>query len=174
MTGVQTCALPIYWATEGHYGGAAMKGINSDVIRFIRNHQKDSFVLNWPSYHGAADNPLLGGFDLGGFEGWGSNNNFDQYISKTFAVNLPTKFLQHYKVYRWENYEGDTSPVGNHEKQITLKSDDGAETVVVTRNETQRSDGYVERTITLNGRKVLEDVKYLLPWTDEEIGRAHV
>ncbi len=159
-----------HWATEGHYGGAAMKGINSDVIRFIRNHQKDSFVLNWPSYHGAADNPLLGGFDLGGFEGWGSNNNFDQYISKTFAVNLPTKFLQHYKVYRWENYEGDTSPVGNHEKQITLKSDDGAETVVVTRNETQRSDGYVERTITLNGRKVLEDVKYLLPWTDEETG----
>ncbi len=159
-----------HWATEGHYGGAAMKGINSDVIRFIRNHQKDSFVLNWPSYHGAADNPLLGGFDLGGFEGWGSNNNFDSYITKTFAINLPTKFLQHYKVYKWENYEGDTSPTGNHEKQITLKSDDGAETVVVTRNEAQRQDDYVERTITLNGRKILDDVKYLLPWTDSDNG----
>ena len=156
-----------HWATEGHYGGAGSKGLNSDVIRFIRNHQKDSFVLNWPSYHGTADNPLLGGYDLGGFEGWGSNNNFDQYITKTFAINLPTKFLQHYMVYKWENYEGQTSPVGNHEKQITLKNEAG-DTVVVTRNEEQRNDDYVERTITLNGKKVLDDVTYLLPWTDSD------
>ena len=158
-----------HWATEGHYGGAAMKGLNSDVIRFIRNHQKDSFVLNWPSYNGAADNPLLGGYDLSGFEGWGgSNDSFDTYMTKTYAINLPTKFLQHYLVYKWENYEEGQSPVGNHEKQITLKSADGNDTVVVTRNETKRSDDYVERTITLNGKKVLDDVKYLLPWTDSE------
>ena len=31
----------------------------------------------------------------------------------------------------------------------------------------QRSDSYIERTITLNGKEVLNDVKYLLPWTDE-------
>ena len=83
------------------------------MIRFIRNHQKDSFVLNYPSYGGTADNPLLGGFDLGGFEGWGgSNDSFNDYIIKTFLVNLPTKFLQHYKVYKWENYEDGGSPVG--------------------------------------------------------------
>lgn len=184
-----------HWATEGSYGGATGKGFNSDVMRFIRNHQRDSYVLNWPAYGGTADNPLLGGFDLAGFEGWGSNNNFDEYITKTFAINLPTKFLQHYKVYNWENYPDDkdgntTSPTGNHEKQITLRSDadenGNYDTVVVTRKpkeeqrpavdsadipEEDRLDtdyNFVERTITLNGRKVLDDVEYLLPWYDEE------
>lgn len=156
-----------HWATEGHYGGATMKGLNSDVIRFIRNHQKDSFVLNYPEYEGAADNPLLGGFALTGFEGWGgSNDSFNTYMTGTFAENLPTKFLQHYQVYKWENYEEGESPVGNHEKQITLKN--GDDTVVVTRKEEQRSDNYIERIITLNGKKVLDDVTYLLPWTDSE------
>ncbi len=176
-----------HWATEGSYGGASGKGFNSDVMRFIRNHQKDSFILNWPAYGGAADNPLLGGYDLAGFEGWGSNNNFDEYITRTFAINLPTKFLQHYKVYKWENYPENengmtTSPVGNHEKQITLRSDadenGNYDTVVVTRNEEQRpavnsnqfgtNYNFVERTITLNGKTVLNDVEYLLPWYDEE------
>lgn len=156
-----------HWATEGHYGGSTMKGLNSDVIRFIRNHQKDSFVLNYPSYGGTADNPLLGGFALTGFEGWGgSNDSFNTYMTGTFAENLPTKFLQHYLVYKWENYEEGESPVGNHEKEITLKN--GDDTVVVTRKEEQRSDNYIERTITLNGKKVLDDVTYLLPWTDSE------
>ena len=155
-----------HWATEGSYGGSTGKGINSDVIRFIRNHQKDSFILNWPSYGGTADNPLLGGYDLSGFEGWGSNNNFNDYMTRTFAVNLPTKFLQHYEVYKWENYEDGQSPTGNHEKEITLKH--GDDTVVVTRNTAQRRDNYVERTITLNGKKVLDDVTYLIPWTDSE------
>ena len=157
-----------HWATEGHYGGSTMKGLNSDIIRFIRNHQKDSFVLNYPEFKGTADNPLLGGYTLNGFEGWGSNNNFDKYMTATFAENLPTKFLQHYLVYKWENYGKGESPVGNHEKEITLKSADGKDTVVVTRNKTQRNDTYIERTITLNGKKVLDDVKYLLPWTDAE------
>ncbi len=157
-----------HWATEGHYGGSTMKGVNSDIVRFIRNHQKDSFVLNYPEFKGTADNPLLGGYTLSGFEGWGSNNNFDTYMTATFAENLPTKFLQHYLVYRWENYGKGESPVGNHEKEITLKSADGKDTVVVTRNETQRNDTYIERTITLNGKKVLDDVKYLIPWTDAE------
>lgn len=166
-----------HWATEGHYGGSGMKGLNSDVIRFIRNHQKDSFVLNYPKFGGTADNPLLGGFDLTGFEGWGgSNDSFVTYITETFLANLPTKFLQHYKVYKWENYPEGESPVGNHEKEITLKSDDGKDTVVVTRNEDQIEDdldgdqtlNYVERTITLNGKKILDDATYLLPWTDWE------
>lgn len=155
-----------HWATEGSYGGASKKGMNSEVMRFLRNHQKDSYVLNWPSYGGTADNPLLGGFDLAGFEGWGNNNNFDEYITKTFAINLPTKFLQHYLVYKWEDYENGESPVGNQEKQITLKN--GDDIVVVTRNEQQRTDNYVERTITLNDKVILDDVTYLLPWIDSE------
>lgn len=161
-----------HWATEGHYGGSTSKGNNSEVMRFIRNHQRDSFVLNYPSFGGTADNPLLGHLGLSGFEGWGSSNDsYNDYIVQTFTENLPAKFLQHYLITKWVDYtgeNGDVSPVGNQEKEITLKSSDGADTVVVTRNEEQRSDNYVERTITLNGTKVLDDVTYLLPWEDSE------
>lgn len=156
-----------HWSTDAAYGGASAKGFNSDIIRFIRNDHRDSQVLNYPKYGGTADNPLLGGYRLYGFEGWGGDKNFNNYILQTFNQNLPTKFLQHYYVTDWENYQAGQSPVGNHEKQITLKNDAGDE-VVVTRNEKQRSDDNIERTITLNGKVVLNDVEYLLPWTDED------
>ena len=35
-------------------------------------------------------------------------------------------------------------------------------------NEKQRSDNNIERTIKLNGTIVLNDVAYLLPWTDND------
>lgn len=158
-----------HWSTDAAYGGATSKGYNSDIIRFIRNDQRDSQVLNYPQFGGTADNPLLGGYRLYGFEGWGGDKDYDNYILQTFNQNLPTKFLQHYYVTDWENYEEGESPVGNHEKQITLRNDSGDE-VVVTRNEEQRSDDNIERTITLNGKKVLDDVTYLLPWTDNQDG----
>lgn len=158
-----------HWATDAAYGGNTTKGYNSDIIRFIRNDQRDVQVINYPSFGGAADNPLLGGFRLYGFEGWGGDNDFNEYIKETFTENLPTKFLQHYYVTDWENYEDGASPTGNHEKQITLMNDDG-DKVVVTRNEEQRNDSYVERTITLNDKVVLNDVQYLLPWTDNDTG----
>ena len=158
-----------HWATDAAYGGNTTKGYNSEIIRFIRNDQRDVQVINYPSFGGAADNPLLGGFRLYGFEGWGGDQDFNKYIRETFTENLPTKFLQHYYVTDWEDYEDGESPVGNQEKQITLKNDDN-DTVVVTRNEEQRADSYIERTITLNGKKVLDDVEYLLPWTDDETG----
>ncbi|MDU3351112.1 MAG: glycoside hydrolase family 101 beta sandwich domain-containing protein, partial [Clostridium sp.] len=127
---------------------------------------RDSQVLNYPAFGGTADNPLLGGYRLYGFEGWGGDKDFNNYIVQTFNQNLPTKFLQHYVVTDWENYEKGQSPVGNHEKEIKLRNDAGDE-VVVTRNEEQRSDDNIERTITLNGKVVLNDVTYLLPWTEE-------
>ena len=156
-----------HWSTDAVYGGKTSKGFNSDIIRFIRNDQRDSQVLNYPEFGGTADNPLLGGYRLYGFEGWQGNKDFNEYIKQTFNENLPTKFLQHYYVIDWENYEEGESPVGNHEKQITLKNDDG-DIVVVTRNEEQRNDTNIERIITLNDKVVLNDVKYLLPWTDED------
>ena len=155
-----------HWSTDAAYGGATSKGFNSDIIRFIRNDHRDSQVLNYPAFGGTADNPLLGGYRLYGFEGWGGDKDFNNYIVQTFNQNLPTKFLQHYVVTDWENYEKGQSPVGNHEKEIKLRNDAGDE-VVVTRNEEQRSDDNIERTITLNGKVVLNDVTYLLPWTEE-------
>ncbi|WP_300379814.1 endo-alpha-N-acetylgalactosaminidase family protein [Clostridium sp.] len=156
-----------HWSTDAVYGGASAKGFNSDIIRFIRNDHRDSQVLNYPAFGGTADNPLLGGFRLYGFEGWGGDRDFNKYILETFNQNLPTKFLQHYNVTDWENYEKGQSPVGNHEKEITLKNAAG-DKVVVTRNEKQRNDDNIERTITLNDKVVLNDVTYLLPWTDED------
>ena len=162
-----------HWSTDTTYGGAGAKGLNSDIIRFLRNDQRDSQVLNWPAFGGTADNPLLGGFRLYGFEGWGGQQNFNQYIEGTFNENVPTKFLQHYQVIDWENYAEGESPVGNTEKQITLTNEAG-DIVVVTRNEGQRSDIEIERVITLNGKVVLNtDVNesvYLLPWTDNQDG----
>ncbi len=162
-----------HWSTDTTYGGAGAKGLNSDIIRFLRNDQRDSQVLNWPAFGGTADNPLLGGFRLYGFEGWGGQQNFNQYIEGTFNENVPTKFLQHYQVIDWENYAEGESPVGNTEKQITLTNAEG-DIVVVTRNEGQRSDIEIERVITLNGKVVLNtDVNesvYLLPWTDNQDG----
>jgi len=162
-----------HWSTDTTYGGAGAKGLNSDIIRFLRNDQRDSQVLNWPAFGGTADNPLLGGFRLYGFEGWGGQQDFNQYIEGTFNENVPTKFLQHYQVIDWENYAAGESPVGNTEKQITLTNAEG-DVVVVTRNEAQRSDIEIERVITLNGKVVLNtDVNesvYLLPWTDNQDG----
>ena len=166
-----------HWSTDTTYGGAGAKGYNSDIIRFLRNDNRDSQVLNWPNFGGTADNPLLGGFRLYGFEGWGGDQDYNNYIWGTFDENLPTKFLQHYEVIDWENYGDDgsdeVSPVGNTEKQITLANDEG-DVVVVTRNEEQRSDIEIERTITLNGKVVLntdvDSSEYLLPWTDNQTG----
>ena len=37
-----------HWATDLTYGGEGAKGENSDVMRFLRNHQKDSWVGDYP------------------------------------------------------------------------------------------------------------------------------
>ena len=157
-----------HWSTDATYGGKVSKGFNSDIIRFIRNDQRDSQVLNYPTFRGTADNPLLGGYRLYGFEGWQSDKDFNNYILQTFNQNLPTKFLQHYYVTKWINYGPDeVSPVGNTEKEIRLQNDEG-DKVVVTRKQNQRQDENIERIITLNDKVVLDEVKYLLPWTDAE------
>lgn len=156
-----------HWATEISYGGTATKGINSDIVRFLRNSQRDISPNNGPSKGGVMDNPLLGGYVTEGFEGWGNEQDFNTYIETLYLENLPTRFLMHYDVTDWENYAEGESPVGNHEKQITLKNVEG-DTVVVTRHADQRGDTVIEREITLNGAKVLDDDSYLLPWTTDE------
>lgn len=158
-----------HWATEVQYGGNTLKGINSDIVRFLRNDQRDISPNNAPSKGGVMDNPLLGGWSEEGFEGWGNENDFNAYINTTFTENLPTRFLQHYQVVDWDVYtgaEGDKSPVANHEKQIVLTNEAG-DKVVVTRKAEQRDDSICERVITLNGAKVLEDGAYLLPWEQD-------
>ncbi|WP_234447042.1 endo-alpha-N-acetylgalactosaminidase family protein [Virgibacillus salexigens] len=151
-----------HWATDKNYGGPENKGINSEVLRFIGNHQKDSWVLNWPEAGGTADHPLLGGFELAGFEGWQSDKNYDNFIKMTFDTNLPTKFLQKYYVTNWETTDGDPT-VTNLEQEIKLEDPSNGDKVVVTRKDNSR-----ERIIALNDQVVLDGNTYLIPWVEQD------
>lgn len=128
-----------HWAVDYDYGGKDIKGFNSQLVRFIRNHQKDTWI---------ARHPLLGGTEMKDFEGWQGRNNFDDCITSTFQTNLPTKYLQHFPILTWED------------NSITLENN-----VVVA-----MVSG--KRTITKDGRIVLNDNTYLLPWhpiTEEKL-----
>ena len=161
-----------HWATDLPYGDYASKGFNSKVARFIRNHEKDVWIGNYPSYLGAAVSPLLGGYYMKDFEGWQGRNDYDEYIRNIYSVNIPTKFLQHFQVIRWEDgYPVKmTDNAGNSfwwVPEMEIELTDGENSVVVKRksNDYQNDlEGYMGRTIYLNGKKVLDDDQYLLPW----------
>jgi endo-alpha-N-acetylgalactosaminidase len=82
-----------HWAVDYDYGGKDIKGFNSQIVRFIRNHQKDTWI---------AQHPLLGGTEMKDFEGWQGRNNIDDCIAMTFDTGLPTKYLQHFPILTWE------------------------------------------------------------------------
>lgn len=179
-----------HWAADLSYGGANAKGQNSEVMRFLRNHQKDSWVADYPTYSGAAEAPLLGGLTMTDFEGWQGRVDYDNYIKVMFRHNVITKFLQHYKVMKW--VDGDPVTMSNSvdgtcswipEMAITLQSDDKEQTVEVTRDSNDYENdrmGYRSRTIKLNGTVISQgartngdgtestviagDEAYLIPW----------
>ena len=91
-----------HWAVDYKYGGETIKGYNSQIVRFIRNHQKDTWI---------AKHPLLGGAEIVDFEGWQGRINYDDCIAVTFDINLPTKYLQHFPIEKWK------------EKSITFADD---------------------------------------------------
>ena len=117
-----------HWAADLTYGGFNQKGQNSEVMRFLRNHQKDSWVADYPKYGGAAMMPLLGGYNMKDFEGWQGRNDYDTYITNLFTHDVTTKFIQHYKVIKW--VDGEPVNAGGAanwtpDMEITLKDDDG-------------------------------------------------
>lgn len=124
-----------HWAVDYAYGGESLKGFNSDIVRFIRNHQKDTWI---------AKHPLLGGAEMADYEGWQRRANFDNLIEMTFKVGLPTKYIQHFPIMKWED---DT---------ITLEND-----VVITNKTGQR-------VITKDSKEILRGDAYLLPWNPKE------
>ncbi len=164
-----------HWATDLTYGGYSMKGENSEVMRFLRNHQKDSWVGDYPNYGGAAYAPLLGGYNMKDFEGWQGRNDYDTYITNIYTHDLMTKFLQHFKVVKWvdsetpvthtiywsgyDYYTGKYVPKSKTyqwypEMEITLKDDNG-NVVVVKRGSNDINDpAYRDRTVTYNGVEI--------------------
>lgn len=80
-----------HWANDLDYGGATNKGLNSQIIRFVRNHEKD--VWN-------AD-PILGQASLVEFEGWTGETDWNKFYPNIWRQNLPAKFLQQQKIVDW-------------------------------------------------------------------------
>ena len=168
-----------HWAVDVDYGGSGSKGINSDIMRFIRNHQKDSWQANYPAYGGTMVYPLLGGENSVSFEGWQRAKDFDTFVTVTFNDNVPTKFLQHYLVMEWENDETKSVEDGNTEKYIRLESEDGSDEVEVFRTESGGREIYYNGKMILTGEVNMNGSwtnasteKYLIPWFWDADGEA--
>ncbi|MEH6995085.1 endo-alpha-N-acetylgalactosaminidase family protein [Neobacillus drentensis] len=173
-----------HWAADLTYGGYTLKGINSTITRFIKNHQKDAWIGNYPKYGGDADAPLLFGYSMKDFEGWQGRSDYKAYMDNLFAVNVPTKFIQHYKVTQWEDGNA-VEMTDNNETynwvpgmKALLKDDSGKNTLVIERKSNDFAndkDGYRTRTMTFNGNKIFEgkpgDEKYLIPWSWDQSGK---
>ena len=132
--GLERSSLWSHWATETDYGPDTSRGINSRLIRFVRNHQKDVFADKWPT--------LLGIARMGNFEGWTGKTDWTYFHDLIWTDSLPAKYLQAYPIKTW----------GEHE--ITFFGQ-GATSV---------SDADGTRRITTDGRLVYADGTYLLPW----------
>lgn len=167
-----------HWSADQTYGGYTLKGINSDITRFIRNHQKDSWTGNYPSYGGAAVTPLLGGYDMKDFEGWQGRNNYGGYVENLFEANVPTKFVQHYKVTNWTNgdpvsmSDNGESYIWTPEMEVRLKDDFDSELVIKRKSNDVNSEGYRQRTMHLDGRLVYDSGSYLIPWYNDANGNT--
>ena len=167
-----------HWAADLTYGGYSLKGINSNITRFIRNHQKDSWVGDYPSYGGAANYPLLGGYNMKDFEGWQGRSDYEGYIRNLFENNIMTKYFQHYKVSKWVN--GNPVAMSDNgqnykwtpEMEIHLTNDNGDEVKIVRQSNDPNSPDYRKRVTTLNSRVIENGGSYLVPWNWDENGKA--
>lgn len=166
-----------HWAADLTYGGYTNKGINSAITRFIRNHQKDSWVGDYRSYGGAADYPLLGGYSMKDFEGWQGRSDYNGYVTNLFAHDVMTKYFQHFTVSKWENGKSvtmtDNGSTYKWTPEMKVELVDAANNkVVVTRKSNDvHSPQYRERTVTLNGRVIQDGSAYLTPWNWDANGK---
>ncbi|MFC9270822.1 endo-alpha-N-acetylgalactosaminidase family protein [Streptomyces zhihengii] len=87
----ERASLWSHWANDLDYGGATNKGLNSQIVRFIRNGEKD--VWN--------DHPVLGQSALEDFEGWTGENDWNAFYDNVWQRDLPAKYLQHERITRW-------------------------------------------------------------------------
>ncbi|MFE7774700.1 endo-alpha-N-acetylgalactosaminidase family protein [Streptomyces sp. NPDC057445] len=87
----ERASLWSHWANDLDYGGATNKGLNSQIIRFIRNGEKDI----WNNH------PVLGQSALEDFEGWTGETDWTKFYANIWERNLPAKFLQRQEITRW-------------------------------------------------------------------------
>ena len=132
--GLERSSLWSHWANEPDYGGDTSRGINSRLIRFVRNHHKDVFADKWPT--------LLGAGRMGNFEGWVGKTDWHAFYKIIWTDALPAKYLQAHPIKTWDAHE------------ITFEGP--------TRTAVSDADG--TRKITTDGRLVYDGGTYLLPW----------
>ncbi|WP_327702308.1 endo-alpha-N-acetylgalactosaminidase family protein [Streptomyces decoyicus] len=148
--GLERSALWSHWANETDYGPDTSRGINSRLIRFLRNHHKDVFADKWPT--------LLGNARMGNFEGWVGKTDWNAFHTIIWTDALPAKYLQAYPIRTWGaheiTFEGPTR---------TVVSDAGSAS-----GDASQSGGATQpsgtRRITTDGRLVYDGGTYLLPW----------
>ena len=166
-----------HWAADLTYGGYTNKGINSAITRFIRNHQKDSWVGDYRSYGGAANYPLLGGYSMKDFEGWQGRSDYNGYVTNLFAHDVMTKYFQHFTVSKWENgtpvtmTDNGSTYKWTPEMRVELVDADNNKVVVTRKSNDVNSPQYRERTVTLNGRVIQDGSAYLTPWNWDANGK---
>ncbi|MFE7406123.1 endo-alpha-N-acetylgalactosaminidase family protein [Isoptericola sp. NPDC057559] len=86
-----------HWSADENYGGASNKGLNSQIVRFIRNGEKDT----WNPH------PLLGNARIVEWEGWTGQVDWNAFTKNIWSNNVTTKFLQHHEIERWTDEEID-------------------------------------------------------------------
>ncbi|WP_371529736.1 endo-alpha-N-acetylgalactosaminidase family protein [Streptomyces sp. NBC_01283] len=132
--GFERSSVWSHWATETDYGPDTSRGINSRLIRFVRNHQKDVFADKWPT--------LLGIARMGNFEGWVGKTDWSYFYDLIWTDSLPAKYLQAYPIKSWGEHE-----ISFFGESATTVSDTGG-----------------TRRIVTDGRVVYDGGSYLLPW----------
>ncbi|MFT4800872.1 MAG: endo-alpha-N-acetylgalactosaminidase [Flavobacteriaceae bacterium] len=129
-----------HWAVDSKYGGKNIKGFNSKIVRFIRNHQKDTWI---------ADHPFLGGAKMVDYEGWQGRINYDNCIDITFQTNLPTKYIQHFPISKWEEHTIQL------ENNVSINIESG------------------KKIIEKDGKLIYNNNTYLLPWNPIEESKLY-
>ncbi|AXB48369.1 endo-alpha-N-acetylgalactosaminidase family protein [Amycolatopsis albispora] len=92
---LERSSLWSHWANDLDYGGQTNKGLNSRIIRFIRNDQRDT----WNPH------PILGNTRIEEFEGWTGETDWTSFHRNIWVHNLPAKFLQQQRITRWDEHE---------------------------------------------------------------------
>ena len=128
-------------------------GVHSRIIRFIRNHQQDVWLHN---------DLLRGSYNLG-FLGWHTERDINKFTHNVFTNNLPTKYMQHFKIVKWSDervdFEGNVH-VAKEESKTNLYKDGKLIATGVYNDE--------------KGRKCVEENKLFLPWDPiEEVKVYH-
>ncbi len=160
-----------HWSVDYDYGGKNIKGYSSDIARFVRNHQKDTWI---------ARHPILGGTEANDAEGWQGRVNYDEMIDVVFKTNLPTKYLQSFPMTKYD-VKDNVGRVEFKGNVVAQRTDDGKRTFTKDGKKLLEED--VTITKASDGGNIYDKVtysnlKYLLPWspnadkTDSELAKA--